>query len=663
MNPIRMPEPSVFALPNGMKVYLLEDHGVPTISGLARIRTGSLLEPEDKAGLATLGGAILRSGGSKNKPGELFGDELDAMASTLDARIDRDSASVSFSALKENAAATLSLVKDLLAAPEFSEDALEQAKAEFRNAIAHRNDDARRIAAREFSAMLYGKSSPYGRREEYSTVDRITRGDLLAFHRRYFVPKNVLLAVWGDFDAAAMKTSIEKLFADWTAEGTEAPAFPKLDDSPRAAVYQATKRDAGRTYLTFGRLCGRVDDSDGAELDVLSRLLPSGIRRRVAQNTGAAIAAEMDISAEWRPQFNYPGVFTISVSAKSAFVGNALQAIRDELARFRTAELSDAELKPSESASLASLAFSVGSTREAMSRLMDFEYFGYPKDFLQTRQQAVLAVSPPSVLRVANARLDPSAFLLLVAGEPASLTAPGAPPAERPQELDLANLPLLSAPSDSASQAKGAAMLARARQAIEGSIKLEAIQDFTQTSAINAVNSDQSIREVQQWLAPAVYRTDQSRGDRAVITYLNGRGGWTASGGSTDALGGVRLQQINGDAFRLIFRLLTSDHAEDRTVTAISTDMVEIVGRAGDKAQVAFDEDTSMPLRVRYISPQPATPSDSAEETWSDFRDAGGIKLPYKIVMTGNGRKLADVTVSEYKINAGLKLEDLQKHP
>jgi hypothetical protein len=125
----------------------------------------------------------------------------------------------------------------------------------------------------------------------------------------------------------------------------------------------------------------------------------------------------------------------------------------------------------------------------------------------------------------------------------------------------------------------------------------------------------------------------------------------------------VQLQQRIGAAFRLFFRLLTSDHIEDRTVNAVSPDMVEIVGRAGETAQVAFDEATGMPLRVRYVPPQTGAPPDSEEESWSDFRDAGGVKLPYRIAITGNGRKVADVTVDEYRINSGLKLEDLQKHP
>ena len=56
-----------------MRVFLLENHELPLVSGFALIRTGNLFDPPDKRGLAELTGTVLRSGGAKNQTG----DELD----------------------------------------------------------------------------------------------------------------------------------------------------------------------------------------------------------------------------------------------------------------------------------------------------------------------------------------------------------------------------------------------------------------------------------------------------------------------------------------------------------------------------------------------------------------------------------------------------------
>ncbi len=50
--PVKIPEPAQFTLSNGMRVFLLEDHELPLISGLALIRTGNLFDPPDKKGLS-----------------------------------------------------------------------------------------------------------------------------------------------------------------------------------------------------------------------------------------------------------------------------------------------------------------------------------------------------------------------------------------------------------------------------------------------------------------------------------------------------------------------------------------------------------------------------------------------------------------------------------
>ena len=67
-----VPEPRRVELDNGMVVMLLEDHELPLIDVVARVRTGSRLEPADKVGLASLTGAVLRTGGTTSMTGEAY---------------------------------------------------------------------------------------------------------------------------------------------------------------------------------------------------------------------------------------------------------------------------------------------------------------------------------------------------------------------------------------------------------------------------------------------------------------------------------------------------------------------------------------------------------------------------------------------------------------
>ncbi len=223
---------ATYTLPNGMKLYLLEDHELPTVSGTIRVRTGNLLDPADKVGLAEITGTVMRSGGTKGKTGDQLDEELENMAASVESDIGESSGSVSFSTLKENTDQVLSIFKDVLTEPEFRQEKIDLAKSELRSGIARRNDDAHGIADREFSDIVYGKDTPYGWRIEYSTLDHITRADVVAFYQRYFFPANMLMAVWGDFSTAEMQAKLTSYSAIGTTSSPPCRRFRRCARRP-----------------------------------------------------------------------------------------------------------------------------------------------------------------------------------------------------------------------------------------------------------------------------------------------------------------------------------------------------------------------------------------------------------------------------------------------
>ena len=189
----------------------------------------------------------------------------------------------------------LAIFKDVLTAPQFNEEKIDVARTQMRNAIARRNDDAGRIAHRELSDILYGRDTPYGREQEYATVGNILRSDLQAFHARYFFPRNTMLAIRGDFDSAAMKAQIEKLFADWTVEQPP-PEFPKVNPAPNpdaAGIYLATKKDISQTFFSLGQLGGLLNEKDYAALAIMADILGGGPSSRLAQRMRTRMSSRL----------------------------------------------------------------------------------------------------------------------------------------------------------------------------------------------------------------------------------------------------------------------------------------------------------------------------------------------------------------------------------
>src|SRR5262249_13544502 len=156
-----------FTLANGIKVFLLEDHDLPLVSGSALVRTGNLFDPPEKRGLADLTGSVMRSGGTKTKSGDALDEELEGMAASVESSIGEASGTVSFNCLKENIDSVMGIFHDVLTVPDFHQDKVDLAKTQARSGISRRNDDAGGIASREFASTIYGRETPWGWTIEY----------------------------------------------------------------------------------------------------------------------------------------------------------------------------------------------------------------------------------------------------------------------------------------------------------------------------------------------------------------------------------------------------------------------------------------------------------------------------------------------------------------
>ena len=119
---LQIPKPAEFTLPNGMRLYLLEDHELPTVRGAALIRTGNLFDPPNKIGLAEMTGHVIRSGGSTKMTGDQMDVALEDIAASVDSDIDESDGTVNFSCLKENTDQVLSIFHDVLTSPAFRQD-------------------------------------------------------------------------------------------------------------------------------------------------------------------------------------------------------------------------------------------------------------------------------------------------------------------------------------------------------------------------------------------------------------------------------------------------------------------------------------------------------------------------------------------------------------
>ena len=173
-------KPEVYTLPNGLKVFLMEDHELPMIDVSMQFRSGSNYEPADKTGLADLFGQVQREGGTTSMSGDEMDEYLALRAATVETGMGGDSGFASMNSMTDNFDEVFAVFADVVLNPIFAEDKIAVAKTQHNSMISRRNDDVGGITGREFRRQIYGTDSALGRMTEYETVAEVSRDDLLA---------------------------------------------------------------------------------------------------------------------------------------------------------------------------------------------------------------------------------------------------------------------------------------------------------------------------------------------------------------------------------------------------------------------------------------------------------------------------------------------------
>lgn len=415
MNDIKVPEPVRFELANGLVVYLLEDHELPKVEARAMIHVDSRWEPVEKVGLADITASVMRTGGTATRTGDQLDEELDR----LGASVEIGDGSAFISVLKEDVDKGLSILADLLQHPAFPEDKIELEKIAHKGSISRRNDEPSGIAYREFNRVLYGKDSPYAHQTEYATIDAITRADLKAFHKRYYQPESTLLGIWGDFKTDEMRAKLERYFGVWARGGQPKPEVPGVDAAARerAGVYYIEKADFNQSWVLMGHLGGQMNDPDFFALTVMNRILGGGMSSRLFSHVRTEQGLAYNVRSSWGAAWDHPGSFLASGSTKFATTLKMLDSIKKEIKQMAEVEVSDEELNRAKDGILKGFAFEFDSIGKVLTRMMTYEFYGYPKDYLQRYRENIDKVTKADVLRVAKQHLKPDQCVVLVLGK------------------------------------------------------------------------------------------------------------------------------------------------------------------------------------------------------------------------------------------------------
>ena len=272
-------------LSNGLEVLIAERHNLPLLTLDLVVKGGETLVPKGKEGLASLTADLLTEGTKTRNALELAGD-LAEIGASIDASGGLESSTLSLTTLTKHTPRALELYTDVLLHPSFPDKELHKLRLQRLSRLKSRLDQPEGVAGVVFPRILYGQDHPYGRPDlgTPKTIEGLTRDDVVAFHKRLFLPNNAALIVVGDTTPDAIMSTLEQALQDWKKGEPPESKLPEPPAAKGVTVYLVDKPAAAQSYLAIGHVGQPRSTPDYFPLTVLNAVLGGQFSSRINLN-------------------------------------------------------------------------------------------------------------------------------------------------------------------------------------------------------------------------------------------------------------------------------------------------------------------------------------------------------------------------------------------
>jgi zinc protease len=404
-------------LSNGITVLARSNFNTPSISFGGYVPAGSIFESDERLGLADFVASSLMRGTRTRTFDEIY-NELESVGASMGFDSGVHNTSFGGRSLVEDFPLLLKLLSESLQAPTFPKNEVETLRAQILTGLAIRAQDTSDMAAMAFDRMLF-EGHPYSRPADgfVETVQAITRKDMQEFHRRYFGPRGMVIAIVGAINPKKALEALENVLGSWQVPGqVEAPKLPAHKPVKKTVRHHHVLAGKSQSDLVIGMIGPRRKDPEyfSASLgnSVLGQFGMMGrIGEVVREKSGLAYYASSSLNAG-----TGPGSWEVSAGVNPKNLKKAIDLIEQELRRFVKSGVTKEELADSQANYIGRLPLSLESNNGVASALLNIERYDLGLDFYQRYEGMVRGVTRADVLETARKYIDPDCLVISTAG-------------------------------------------------------------------------------------------------------------------------------------------------------------------------------------------------------------------------------------------------------
>ena len=284
---VKFPEIQRTTLSNGLKIVLAERHSIPVVNFNMIFDAGYAADQFTNPGTSKLVMDMLDEG-TKTKSSLEISEELNMLGANINSGSSLDNSSVSLSSLKANLDGSLKIFADVILNPSFPENELSRLKKQLLATIQREKVTPIQMALRVFPKLLYGEGHAYGNPLTGSgteaSVEKITKDDLMKFHKDWIVPNNATLVVVGDITLNEVKSKLENLFKDWKSQSTPEKNISVVDDNLKPTVYIMDRPGSQQSLILASSIAPKRSSEDEIAVQTANNILGGQFTSRVNMN-------------------------------------------------------------------------------------------------------------------------------------------------------------------------------------------------------------------------------------------------------------------------------------------------------------------------------------------------------------------------------------------
>jgi zinc protease len=313
------------------------------------------------------------------------------------------------------------LLADMLRAPALENAEFEKVKLRaIQSVSAARDSDPRGLISTYANAFVFGDHH-YGRSHNgsESSLERIGHEDVLQFYADNFGADRLQLTVVGDFDSAALKTSLERRLGDWQPANSAAPRVTAPAAARGGRVYLVDKPDATQSYFWIGNIGVSRSDPDTAAIDLVNTLF--GGRFTSMLNTALRVESGLTYGARSTlARHTQPGtVAMVSYTANETTI-EAIDMALSLLEKLRAEGIDETALRSGKSYRKGLFPLEFETNSQLAAALGRLKFYSQPDTVVNDYTRQIDAVSDESagaaIARVYPARED-LVFVVIGHGE------------------------------------------------------------------------------------------------------------------------------------------------------------------------------------------------------------------------------------------------------